>query len=68
MHLRGQEKGRPVYDLDEMVNDLAGHALVLSGGRRGPVRLALEQDGPDAAAGRQGLPSAGCGASRESWW
>jgi hypothetical protein len=58
-HLSGQEKGRPVYDLDEIVNDLAGHALVLTGGRKGPVRLALEQDGPDAAAGRQRLPSAG---------
>jgi hypothetical protein len=53
-HLRGQEKGRPVYDLDEIVNELAGHALVLTGGRKGPVRLALEQDGPDAAAAELG--------------
>jgi hypothetical protein len=40
-----------------MVNKLAGHALVLTGSRRGPVRLALEPDGPDGAAARQGLPS-----------
>jgi hypothetical protein len=56
---RGQEKGRPVYDLDEIVNELAGHALVLTGGRKGPARLASEQDGPDAAAGRRGRPTAG---------
>ncbi len=44
-HLRGQEKGRPVYDLDEIVDELAGHALVLTGGRKGPLRLALERTG-----------------------
>jgi hypothetical protein len=37
-----------------MVNELAGHALVLTGGRKDPVRLALEQDGPDAAAAELG--------------
>jgi hypothetical protein len=57
-HLRGQETGR-VYDLDEIVNELAGHALVLTGDRKDPARLTLEQDGPDATAGRQGRPSAG---------
>ena len=29
--LAGREKGRPVYDLDEVVADTAGHVLVLTG-------------------------------------
>src|SRR5919199_754034 len=33
--LTGQEKGRPVYDLDEVVADTAGHVLVLTGCRKG---------------------------------
>ncbi|MFL6126978.1 error-prone DNA polymerase, partial [Actinophytocola sp.] len=48
-HLRGGEKGRPVYDLDEVVEELRGHAVVLSGCRKGAVRQALAAGGPDAA-------------------
>ncbi|WP_214367480.1 error-prone DNA polymerase [Pseudonocardia sp. H11422] len=48
--LRGKEKGRPVYDLDEIVADTAGHVLALTGCRKGAVQQALRRDGPDAAA------------------
>jgi error-prone DNA polymerase len=49
-HLRGEEKGRPVYDHEELVDELAGHVLVLTGCRKGAVRAALERDGLAAAA------------------
>ncbi|KAA9153498.1 error-prone DNA polymerase [Microbacterium lushaniae] len=52
--LRGAEKGRPVYDLDELAERSGGprdpHWAVLTGCRKGPVRRALAEDGPDAAA------------------
>src|ERR687893_2203240 len=48
--LAGQEKGRPVYDLDEVVADTAGHVLVLTGCRKGAVRQALHRGGRTAAA------------------
>jgi error-prone DNA polymerase len=48
--LAGREKGRPVYDLDEVVADTAGRVLVLTGCRKGPVRRALRTGGRDAAA------------------
>ena len=48
--LRGQEKGRPVYVLDEVVAETAGHVVVLSGCRKGAVRQALRAEGPDTAA------------------
>jgi error-prone DNA polymerase len=48
-HLRGREKGRPVYDMDEIVDELTGHALVLTGCRKGAVRHALATAGPRAA-------------------
>ncbi|MCX6467659.1 MAG: error-prone DNA polymerase [Pseudonocardiales bacterium] len=41
--LRGQEKGRPVYDVDEVVADTAGEVLVLTGCRKGAVRRGLER-------------------------
>ncbi|GAA3094503.1 error-prone DNA polymerase [Pseudonocardia yunnanensis] len=47
--LRGKEKGRPVYDLDEVVADTAGQVLVLTGCRKGAVRQALRTGGRDAA-------------------
>jgi error-prone DNA polymerase len=47
--LAGREKGRPVYDLDEVVADTAGRVLVLTGCRKGPVRRALRTGGRDAA-------------------
>jgi error-prone DNA polymerase len=51
-HLRGDEKGRPVYDLAELAERGRGHWLVLTGCRKGPVRSALATDGP-AAAGEE---------------
>jgi error-prone DNA polymerase len=47
--LRGEEKGHPVYDLDEVVGELRGHSLVLTGCRKGAVRQALASGGPQAA-------------------
>lgn len=49
-HLRGDEKGRPVYDLDELAERGRGHWVVLTGCRKGPVRRALARGGPVAAA------------------
>ncbi|WP_344096559.1 error-prone DNA polymerase [Microbacterium deminutum] len=48
--LQGQEKGRPVYDLDELAAQGGGHFAVLTGCRKGAVRRALAAEGPDAAA------------------
>ncbi|MGI5507400.1 error-prone DNA polymerase [Lentzea sp. CA-135723] len=49
-HLReGAEKGRPVYDLEEVADELVGKVLVLTGCRKGAVRQALEA-GDTAAA------------------
>jgi error-prone DNA polymerase len=41
-HRRGGAKGHPVCDLDELTETAAGHWLVLTGCRKGPVRAALE--------------------------
>jgi error-prone DNA polymerase len=49
-HLRGREKGKPVYSLSDLAQVHGGHWLVLSGCRKGTVPLALERDGPTAAA------------------
>jgi error-prone DNA polymerase len=49
-HLRGGEKGRPVYDLEEVAGSLREHVLVLTGCRKGHVTAALLTDGVDAAA------------------
>jgi error-prone DNA polymerase len=48
--LRGEEKGQPVYDHDEIVEELRGHSVVLTGCRKGAVRQALTRFGPAAAA------------------
>src|SRR5690606_25965493 len=49
-NLRGGEKGRPVYDLDELAALGGGqHLAVLTGCRKGAVRRALETGGADAA-------------------
>ncbi len=48
--LRGEEKGRPVYDLDEVVDHTAGRVLALTGCRKGGVQQALRSGGRDAAA------------------
>ncbi|MEV6522874.1 error-prone DNA polymerase [Longispora sp. NPDC051575] len=47
--LRGGEKGRPVYDLEELAADVRGQVLVLTGCRKGAVRRALEAGGAEAA-------------------
>jgi DNA polymerase III alpha subunit len=44
-HLRGGEKGKPLYDLDEVVDELRGQ-VVLTGCRKGAVRAALNLEGP----------------------
>ncbi len=49
-HLRGDEKGRPVYDLDELSETGRGHWVVLTGCRKGTVRAALASGGPPAGA------------------
>ncbi|WP_311259194.1 error-prone DNA polymerase [Microbacterium sp. WCS2018Hpa-9] len=41
-HLRGGEKGRPVYDLDELAASADGHWTILTGCRKGGVRRGLE--------------------------
>lgn len=46
--LRGGEKGRPVYDLDELAATADGHWTILTGCRKGAVRQGLEAG--DAAA------------------
>jgi error-prone DNA polymerase len=48
-HLAGKEKGRPVYDLEEVAAAAGDHWLVLTGCRKGAVRQAL-RTGPDQAA------------------
>ncbi len=48
--LRGDEKGRPVYDLDELTDRGRDHWVVLTGCRKGTVRVALAAGGPAAAA------------------
>jgi error-prone DNA polymerase len=50
-HLRGEEKGKPVYDFDEVIGELAGHVVVLTGCRKGPAHQMLAAGGPDAARG-----------------
>ncbi len=49
-HFRGDEKGRPVYDLDELAAMGRDHWLVLTGCRKGSVRQALASGGREAAA------------------
>ena len=47
--LRGGEKGRPIYDLDELIAAAGGHWLILTGCRKGSVRRALARGGPAMA-------------------
>ncbi|SDP24590.1 error-prone DNA polymerase, DnaE-like [Nakamurella panacisegetis] len=47
--LRGGEKGRPVYDLDELAAAADGHWLILTGCRKGSVRRALALGGAPLA-------------------
>src|SRR5438094_115458 len=48
--MRGREKGKPHYEKAELCALHRNHWLVLTGCRKGTVPLALEQDGPHAAA------------------
>src|SRR5580700_1117015 len=48
--LRGGEKGRPVYDLNELAQEHDGHWVILTGCRKGAVPAALAAGGPGAAA------------------
>ena len=47
--LAGDEKGRPVYDPDDLAARADGHWAVLTGCRKGAVRQALADGGPEAA-------------------
>ncbi len=44
------EKGRPIYDLGAVAEEVAGQCVVLTGCRKGAVRSALLNHGPRAAA------------------
>ena len=48
--LRGDEKGRPLYDLEELAEHGRHHWYVLTGCRKGLVRQALADGGAEAAA------------------
>ncbi len=48
--LAGQEKGRPIYHLEQLAAQLRGHVFVLTGCRKGLVLRALLADGVGAAA------------------
>jgi len=48
--LDGDEKGRPLYDLDQLAATAKGHWTILTGCRKGAVRQALAAGGPSAAA------------------
>jgi error-prone DNA polymerase len=52
--LAGTDKGAPRYDLDELSAQLAGHAAILTGCRKGTVRQALA-----SARGVEGARAAG---------
>ena len=48
--LAGAEKGRPVYELEQLAERAEGHWAVLTGCRKGAVRQALAAEGPASAA------------------
>ena len=48
-HLAGGEKGKPRYDFDGLTEAAGGHWHILTGCRKGHVRQALSQGGPEAA-------------------
>lgn len=50
-HLAGGEKGKPRYDYDALTEAAGGHWHILTGCRKGHVRQALSDGGPEAAAG-----------------
>jgi error-prone DNA polymerase len=48
--LAGAEKGRPVYDLDDLADRAGGHWAILTGCRKGAVRRAFAERGAEGAA------------------
>jgi error-prone DNA polymerase len=48
-HLAGGEKGKPLFDFDALTEAAGGHWHVLTGCRKGQVRQALSDGGPEAA-------------------
>ncbi|MCE7005955.1 error-prone DNA polymerase [Kibdelosporangium philippinense] len=50
--LNGGEKGRPVYDIEQVIDETKDQCVVLTGCRKGAVRRALDTEGPVAAAGK----------------
>ena len=48
--LRGDEKGKPTYDLEELAELGRGHWMILTGCRKGAVRQAISGGGREAAA------------------
>jgi error-prone DNA polymerase len=48
-HLAGGEKGKPRYDIDALTEAAGGHWHILTGCRKGHVRQALYDAGPEAA-------------------
>ncbi|MCF6385611.1 error-prone DNA polymerase [Mycobacterium sp. MBM] len=48
-HLAGGEKGKPRYDFDTLTEAAGGHWHILTGCRKGHVRQAFTDGGPDAA-------------------
>src|SRR2546423_11676750 len=48
--MRGEEKGKPLYNLSELAQAHDGHWLVLTGCRKGTVPSALVRNGPAAAS------------------
>ncbi len=48
-HLAGGEKGKPRYDYDALTEAAGGHWHILTGCRKGHVRQALSEGGPEAA-------------------
>ena len=58
--LQGAEKGRPVYDLDELAAQADGHFAVLTGCRKGAVRRALAAEGQRCRGARARPAGARC--------
>ena len=50
--LGGKEKGRPIYDLDELGDSHGGHWLILTGCRKGSVPRTLSTEGFSAAGAK----------------
>jgi error-prone DNA polymerase len=48
--LAGEEKGRPIYDFDQVIDQTRQDCVMLTGCRKSPVRRVLDTQGPAAAA------------------